>query len=276
MHLSTNTGSVKNADTMKERAPLMFVSGGVWRMGREYFVERRNYNNYLLLYTISGEGRLGYEGKEYRLLPGMVFLIDCRQPQQYGTSSELWEFAFVHFDTDCLQEYVDTLYQQFGAVFYPADGRQLESRMREVIALFQGYHRGASHEAFGLLAQLLGMLYACSEEHAADQRISEDTTRILQLIEAQYHEKLTLEKIARKIGHSKYYLEHRFKTDMGMPVYGYLTLYRISRSRLLLQNTNLAVAEVAEQVGFTGVSNFIRTFSEYEGMTPHQYRKQWR
>ena len=265
----------KKSEEQKSIVPLRFVSGGIWRKGKEYFLERRNYNHYLLLYTMGGEGYLSYDGLEYQLLPGTAFLIDCSKFQSYRTAGEVWEFAFVHFDTECMIEYVEELYHPGGVVFEIADGKQMESRMREVITLFQGYHRAAAHQAFGLLAQLLGMLYAASEHSNTDRQIGEDTGRVIRIIEERYPEKLTLDSLARETGHSKYYLAHQFKADMGIAVYGYLTLYRISKSKLLLQNTNLSVAEIAEQVGFTGVSNFIRTFSEYEGITPHQYRKQW-
>ena len=269
--------SEKNPDLIEDQdtLPLRFWSGDVWKMGAEYSLERRNYDHYLLLYTIGGEGFLLYEGREYRLLPGMAFLIDCRRFQVYHTVGTQWEFAYIHFDADGMRAYVDTLYARYGAVFAVPDGSQMENRMRAVISLFRGYNRMAGHEAFGLLAQLLGMLYKAGEQKNRDSRISESADTVLRIIEKRYPEKLTLDSIARAAGQSKFYLAHRFKEEMGMTIYGYLTLFRISKSKVLLQNTNLPVSAIAEQVGFSGTSNFIRTFSACEAMTPHQYRKQW-
>lgn len=268
-------GRINSLNMDQKGLPLQFWTGDVWDMGPDYTLERRGYDHYLLLYTMSGAGYLFYEEKEYQLLPGMAFLIDCSRFQVYRTAADRWEFAFIHFDTVCMREYVDTLCAHYGPVFSIPDGSQMENRMRAVIALFRGYNRMAGHEAFGLLAQLLGMLYAAGEQKDRDSRISESADSVLRIIEKQYPEKLTLDSIARAVGQSKYYLAHRFKTEMGMTIYGYLTLFRISKSKILLQNTNLPVSDIAEQVGFSGVSNFIRTFSSYEAMTPHQYRKQW-
>jgi len=147
--------------------------------------------------------------------------------------------------------------------------------MRAVISLCQVYNTAARHQAFGLLAQLLGMLYVAAEQPNNSKQISDYTNSALRIIENQYAKKLTLDRIAREAGCSKYYLSHQFKADMGISIYGYLTFVRIRKSKLLLQSTNLSVADIAEQVGFVGVSNFIRTFSAQESMTPHQYRKQW-
>lgn len=268
-------GNSNNTESNDNNLPLVYSSGGVWKMNKNYLLKRRDYDKYLLLYTISGEGQLSYEGSEYRLLPGTAFLIDCKQFHIYGTAGEWWEFAFVHFETEYLKNYIDALYRQYHTVFRIADGKLMEHLMRSLISLFQGYQNAASHQAFGLMAQLLGMLYASVEQIDKRAQISTYTVSVIRIIEAHYAEKLTLDRIAREAGHSKYYLAHQFRDDMGMAIYGYLTLFRISKSKLLLQNTNMSVAAIAEQVGFNGVSNFIRTFSEYEGTTPHQYRKRW-
>ena len=255
--------------------PLAFVSGGMFCEDESYQVERQNYNTYLLLYTMEGEGVLQYEGKEYRLLPGTAFLIDCMRSQMYRTAGTQWTFCWLHFRTDTLREYVDGLYQRYGATVTMTDGAVIESRINAAVELFRGYDPTAPHRAFAIIAELLGMLYTSAQASDRHNGVSEDTMRVMKLIEERYSDRLTLDAIARAVGHSKYYLAHQFKQDTGIAIYAYLTLFRISKAKVLLQNTNLSVAGIAEQVGFASVSNFIRTFSEYEAVTPYQYRKQW-
>jgi len=266
---------VKNNFMEGRDVPIVFCTGGVFQMDESYCIERQNYNCYLLLYTTEGEGRLSYKDKEYCLLPGTAFLIDCTVFHRYWTAEKKWNFCWIHFRTECLQEYVDALYEQYGAIFYISDGTVMEGYIRSAIALFQGYDPTAPYRAFGRIAELLGMLYAVACKEDRRRQISEDTKEVLQLIEERYSEKITLDSIAREIGRSKYYLAHQFKQDIGIAIYAHLTLFRISKGKVLLQNTNLSVADIAEQIGFASVSNFIRTFAEYETMTPHQYRKQW-
>lgn len=255
--------------------PLRFVSGDVWSQDENYGVRRRNHPFYLLLYTTAGEGYLSYEGREYPLLPGTAFLIDCMQEQIYHTVGKRWDFVFIHFVADGMKEYVDRLYRDHGVVFSIPDGGAMERNMREAISAAGGYSAAAPHRAFGLLAEILSMLYASAEDADRSLRISPHTESILKIIEEHYAEKLTLDLIAQQASYSKYYLAHQFKADMGISVCEYLTLFRIGKSKLLLINTNLSVAEVAAGVGFLSVSNFIRTFSQYETITPHRYRMQW-
>ncbi len=252
--------------------PLCYVSGGVWRRDGSYSLKRRNSDMYLLLYTTGGEGRLSYEGEEHTLLPGTAFLIDCRREQAYSTVGDLWEFAYIHFTAQGMRDYVETLYRSYGAVFHVTDGDVMESRMRTVIELFHSYEASAVHQAFGQLAVLLGMLYTAAEKKNG-MRPSELTSAVLAVLEERYAEKLTLDEIARQMKYSKYYLAHRFKTEMKLPLHEYLTLLRITKSKLLLQSTDMPVAEIAHSTGFAGTSNYIRTFFAYESMTPLQYRK---
>lgn len=252
--------------------PLCYVSGGVWKRDGSYSLKRRNSDMYLLLYTTGGEGRLSYEGEEYALLPGTAFLIDCRREQAYRTAGDLWEFTYVHFTAQGMRDYVETLYRSHGAVFHITDGDVMENRMRTVIGLFRSYDASAVHLAFGQLAVLLGMLYAAAEKKNG-VRLSGLTVAVLAVLEERYAEKLTLDEIARQTKYSKYYLAHRFKTEMKLPLYEYLTLLRITKSKLLLQSTDMPVSEIAHCTGFTGTSNYIRTFLAYESMTPLQYRK---
>ncbi len=265
---------IENDWKLQEKAPLHFLSGGVWRMEASYCVKRRNYGSYLLLYTMDGEGLLSYEEEEHRLLRGTVFLIDCNRYQMYRTAGEHWTFAYVHFTADALRPYVDALYQKHGAVFHPADAAAVESGIRAALECFHGYHAAAEQRAFGWLAEVLGLLYA-SAEMESGVRVGEYTREVFRVMEEHYTEKLTLDDIARRIRCSKFYLAHRFREEVGVSVYEYLTLFRLSKSKLLLQNTNLSVAEIAEQTGFSSVSNFIKTFAKYETLTPLQYRRQW-
>ena len=48
---------------------------------------------------------------------------------------------------------------------------------------------------------------------------------------------------------------------------------RIYRAMDLLSNTDLSVQAVAEQVGYTNWSTFLRAFKKRVDMTPVQYRK---
>ncbi|MCL2627984.1 MAG: AraC family transcriptional regulator [Oscillospiraceae bacterium] len=64
-----------------------------------------------------------------------------------------------------------------------------------------------------------------------------------------------------------------FKQLMGETPISYLNNYRISRSRVLLMETNKKVADIAEECGYNNLSYFNRDFKNRMRCTPSEYRK---
>lgn len=257
-----------------QSSPLHFVSGGIWKTDSSYSMKRQNRNDYLFLYTISGEGHLTYKEQEYSLLPNTAFLIDCNLFHAYQTVKENWSFAYFHFRADSLKEYVSHLCSKDHILFrIPADVF-MENRIRSLLSLFQTYNTAANHQAFAQIADLLALLYRIRLENNPSKQISPYTNLIIDLIEKRYAEKLTLDEIAKALNYNKFYLSHCFKNDMGLSIYEYLTRTRITKSKILLENTNLPISAIAVRVGYDSISNYVKTFSKYETVSPNRYRKQ--
>lgn len=52
----------------------------------------------------------------------------------------------------------------------------------------------------------------------------------------------------------------------------YLNNIRIEKAKELLANTDLSLADIGNQVGFTDQSYFNKIFRKHENLTPGQYR----
>lgn len=60
---------------------LSVMGVGEFRCGKNYLTEREGYNCYLMLFTLSGQGKLVYRGKTFTVKPDTVMLIDCNEWQ---------------------------------------------------------------------------------------------------------------------------------------------------------------------------------------------------
>jgi two-component system, response regulator YesN len=58
-----------------------------------------------------------------------------------------------------------------------------------------------------------------------------------------------------------------------MTFVAYLTHVRVSNAQRLLQETNLSIAEIAAQVGFSDQSYFDRRFKQAFGKSPREFRQ---
>jgi two-component system, response regulator YesN len=97
--------------------------------------------------------------------------------------------------------------------------------------------------------------------------------RILEYINNNYSDvNLSLNSVADNFNLSPQYLSTFFKSQTGQNLSEYLSQYRLNISRELLKDKNKSVADIAELVGYSGSSNFIRVYKKYYKITPGQYR----
>ncbi len=96
---------------------------------------------------------------------------------------------------------------------------------------------------------------------------------ILAFLHSYYAQKLTLEDVAREVGLSKSECCRFFKKQMGMPLFDYLTDYRVGKSLAVLQEGG-SVAQAAAAVGFSDPSYYAKVFRARTGRSPSGYRKE--
>ena len=85
-------------------------------------------------------------------------------------------------------------------------------------------------------------------------------------------EDLSLDKIAKLAGFSKYHFTRLFKQITTTTFYKYLNLKRIEHAQKLLADPGIPVTEVALASGFSSLSAFIRMFKLINQCTPTEYR----
>jgi len=101
-----------------------------------------------------------------------------------------------------------------------------------------------------------------------DERIG----RILEYINENLGENLSLENIAAKFYMNKYYLMHRFKRVTGCTIHGYINQKRILYAAGLIMKGR-QITEIYEECGFGDYSSFIRAFKKIFELSPKQYYK---
>ncbi|MBW4568630.1 MAG: AraC family transcriptional regulator [Tolypothrix carrinoi HA7290-LM1] len=83
----------------------------------------------------------------------------------------------------------------------------------------------------------------------------------------------SLLNLARQIGLNDFKLKRGFREVFGTTVCGYVQSKRLEQAKQLLRGTNLAIAEIAYQVGYESTSHFGYLFKRQFGITPREYRQ---
>lgn len=126
------------------------------------------------------------------------------------------------------------------------------------------------------LFQCLKQLQRQQLQAIQDRRASDAARPIReakQYVQKHYSQPITLEDVCDMVGFSPSYFSALFKKETGEGFAKYLTRVRMERARELLRRTNLPVAEICAQVGYSDVKHFTQNFKKETNLNPGQYRK---
>ncbi|WP_373232572.1 helix-turn-helix domain-containing protein [Cohnella sp.] len=242
-----------------------------------YFTEREYLNSFLIVYTVSGRGKLTYRGHTYDLRPRQAFLIDCMEYQYYTTDPDQpWELLWVHFNGHGVTRYYEAYETaETPVVTLPPDS-QTPSMLRELILLQQ--ERTVRSELISnklLVGLLTDILLAAPEIGTSLADAPEHVRSAMKEMEQRYQDKITLDQLAALASVNKYHLAKEFKRYSGFSPNEFLINVRMSRAKELLKYSDLPVSQIAMEVGIDNVSHFIRLFKDRIDTTPLSFRKRW-
>lgn len=96
--------------------------------------------------------------------------------------------------------------------------------------------------------------------------------RVCEMIADRLAEELPLDLLACEASLSPRSLSRAFNRRFGMSVHQYILSQRILRAKELLISTDLPIAEVALETGFSSQSHLAATFRKHMGVTPGLFR----
>lgn len=83
---------------------------------------------------------------------------------------------------------------------------------------------------------------------------------------------ISIQQLSLLFGMSQRNFTRRFVIATNMTPVQYLQSLRLQEAKELLQNSNLAIAEIAYRVGYIDVSYFTKLFKQFASTTPKKYR----
>jgi len=92
-------------------------------------------------------------------------------------------------------------------------------------------------------------------------------------IDERSHEPLRLDDVAAMAGLSAYHLLRLFSATIGATPHQYLIRLRLRRAARLLAARERSITDIAADVGFGDLSNFVRSFRRAAGVSPRGFRK---
>src|SRR3984957_16404113 len=92
-------------------------------------------------------------------------------------------------------------------------------------------------------------------------------------IEANSHQAIDLDGAAAQAGISAFHFLRLFAKVLGVTPHQYLVRSRLRHAARLLTGEDIAITDIAYDVGFGDLSNFVRTFHRAAGVSPRAFRE---
>lgn len=99
------------------------------------------------------------------------------------------------------------------------------------------------------------------------------TQNIVNYILENIRTDFSLEDVSDACYINKTHLSHIFKLNMGVSFVNYITNYKMQRLKILLNESDLKLSELAEELGFDDYKYMGRLFKKQYRVSPSEYRK---
>ncbi len=80
----------------------------------------------------------------------------------------------------------------------------------------------------------------------------------------------TIPELAKQIGINQCYLKKGFKELFKSTVYEFVIEQRMQKAKILLSLNSQSVTQIAEEIGYSNISNFSNAFKKYTGVYPSE------
>lgn len=235
------------------------LSAGDWffvRPGEEH--SYINANGFQIFNCIFLEEVLGGDLAELKKLPGLDYLLsDSWMPDPASTDPVTFE-RILRVDV--------------------SERRSVEKALEAIRTECESRQTGWELSAKSRLLALLVRYSRLYEQQKGQQKTAASDYymyiyKILQYVNENYRKDIGMADLSAVTGLSVDYMSRRFKAVMHLSPAEYIRRFRIAKAMELLSATDLPIARIAEETGFSDISLFSRVFKNAVGVPPASYRK---
>ncbi|SDT52159.1 AraC-type DNA-binding protein [Paenibacillaceae bacterium GAS479] len=264
-------------------------------------VEEHGHDFIELVYVVRGKGLHRFDGSEYEIETGDVFIINPGETHSYkvadGEQIEIINCLFMpSFISDTLQQELGISGSMDYFYVHPFLNSEVRFNHRlnltgqdaaAVLSILESMTRENTNRSPGFtiitklqlveLLMLLSRFYTIMQKNrttASPRRLDREimARRIYGYLERNFDKKVTLQSLSDLFNVSIRQLNRYMGQEFGKSVIDVMHDIRIARAKYLLLESDEKVISIATMVGYEDPSFFSRLFFRHVGCSPSQYR----
>ena len=254
--------------------PLFFAMVGDEQCASTYRVYRENADISVLIYVLSGAGKLEMDGVTRLLGAGDVLMLPQGITYCYETSREQpWRVLWFNMTGELFSFWL----RQYGLLSFPV----IPSAGEEVLrAFWQGVelcrsglpHLQIQDQLCEIVYHILLTLWRQRIPWGPVGTAQQLRCLIDDLISADPSASFSMEEAATVLNMSQRQLERLFRQEFQLTPYRYFQLQKLLLAKQYLRNTRLSIKEISSRLGFCDPYYFSNFFKKEEGTSPKEYR----
>jgi AraC-like DNA-binding protein len=253
---------------------------GVSEYLEPYTSKRGDLTSYLFFIVKTGAGRLTYQDVTYSLTTGNCVFINCNIDYVISSDEDLWELEWIHFNSVTMS----SIYQKFvercgGPCFSAEQIDQFSELHQQIFECAKSDSHVKDMEIMGMLSNLLTIVMEQCWHNTKECEVSITQKKwiaVRRYIEENYYHDIHLDDLADRFSINKFYLSRKFKEAYGFTINQFITNLRITHAKELLRFSEFNMTEICIRTGFNDSAYFTRVFKKEEGISPSDFKKQWR
>jgi AraC-like DNA-binding protein len=243
-----------------------------------HYAERPNgISQHIIIYCMEGYGWIEINKERITLSPSQFIAIPANTPHRYGADEKKpWTIYWIHFKGETAAfiaelimknsenykphlTYNDDRIKLFDDIYFNLEMGYSDDTLRYVNMIF--YHF------------LTSMIYEEKFNNTEKETSHDAVASVIELMQNKIQAVLTLNELASFANLSVTHFSARFKKKTGYSPIEYFNHLKIQKACQYLSFTNMAVKELAINVGVDDPYYFSRMFTRLMGISPSEYRK---
>jgi YesN/AraC family two-component response regulator len=254
----------------------VYINGIGIQENQESTFRPNGFPQYQWTYCNKGAGILNIGGKNHYITKGTGFFFSPNIPHTYHATEEPWETYWVTFDGSYLTTLLNLFHINPWEVFEPQNPERCLSLFQQMEKALQQDNIEKILDTSATLYQFLILLKQSKKNNATTTSNSKPNKLkpVIAYMEEHYTKEITLEELSNLIQVTTHHLCKLFRTTFGMSPFQYLIQLRLQvAKKILVQQPDLKIREIASAVGYKDVSYFCTIFKSHESVSPLQFRR---
>ena len=175
-------------------------------------------------------------------------------------------------------QYLKKVYPQIDHVTFKQPNEEIGMMIKKQIFLINEYYESeSSHKELLIYSALYHLIYLLAEYLAVEKKDKVELkseknkhriTSIINYIDENYQEDLTIEMLSEVFGLSEGHLSKLFKDNLGMTIKSYISQTRAKEVKQALLDSDLPLIDIAIMCGFPSVKSMNKVFKDLYHTTP--------